>query len=321
MKTILLVICVGVSSTLFAQTPVDTTKNNPKTDTVIPNWKSGGLVGFNFTQASFTNWAAGGINSISGQFLFNTYANYKKGLTTWDNILDISYGLTKQGTSESVRKADDRIDATSKYGQYAFKKVWYYSVLANFKTQFQPGYTYQGDTARTLISDFMSPGYLILAIGLDYKPTPKFSVFTAPITAKYTFVYNQTLADAGAFGVEKAIYDTGGIKLVDGRNVRQEFGGYFKMQYRGDVMKNVNMLAKLELFSNYLNNPQNIDVNAEVVVSMKVNKFLSANLSMQAIYDHDINVAVDNNNDGVTDGMGPRLQFRQVLGVGLAVKF
>jgi hypothetical protein len=123
------------------------------------------------------------------------------------------------------------------------------------------------------------------------------------------------------FGTEKAIYDTAGVMLVKGRNVRQEFGGYFRMQYRGDVMPNVNLFAKLELFSNYLNNPQNIDVNAEVLVTMKVNKYISANLNMQAIYDHDVNIAVDDNNDGVLDGSGPRLQFRQVLGVGLAVKF
>lgn len=319
MRNLLIAFCLILSSGLFAQTPADTTK--PKTDTIVPNWKRGGVVGFNFTQASFTNWAAGGINSVSGQFLFNTYANYKKGMTTWDNILDVSYGLVKQGTSESIRKADDKLDITSKYGQYAFKKVWYYSILANFKTQFQPGYTYQGDTARTLISDFMSPGYLVLAVGLDYKPNDKFSIFTAPATAKYTFVYNQTLADAGAYGVEKAVYDTAGVRLVKGRNIRQEFGGYFKMQYRGDVMKNVNLLAKLELFSNYLDRPQNIDVNAEVMVTMKVNKYISANLNMQAIYDNDINIAVDNNNDGVIDGAGPRLQFRQVIGVGLAVKF
>lgn len=321
-KHILLAFFIAVCGSASAQTPapVDTTKKAPA-DTVVPNWKRGGLVGFNFTQASFTNWAAGGINSISGQFLFNTYANYKKGLTTWDNILDISYGLTKQGTSETVRKADDKFDISSKYGQYAFKKVWYYSVLANFRTQFQPGYTYQGDTARTLISDLMSPAYLIVAVGLDYKPTDKFSIFTAPATAKYTFVYNQTLADAGDFGVEKAIYDTAGNRLIPGRNVRQEFGGYFRMQYRGDIMKNINMLAKLELFSNYLVRPQNIDVNAEVMLTLKVNKFITANLNMQAIYDHDINIAVDNNKDGVIDGAGPRLQFRQVMGIGLAVKF
>lgn len=320
MKKYLFISFILLSSvSLFAQTPADTTK--PKTDTIIPNWKKGGLVGFNFTQASFTNWAAGGINSVSGQFLFSTYANYKKGTTTWDNILDVSYGVVKQGSTSSIRKADDKLDVTSKYGQYAFKKVWYYSLLANFKTQFQPGYTYQGDTAKTLISDFMSPAYLVLAVGLDYKPNDKFSIFTAPATAKYTFVYNQELADAGAYGVEKAIYDTAGNKLVDGRNVRQEFGGYFKMQYRGDVMQNVNLLAKVELFSNYLDRPQNIDVNTEVLVTMKVNKFLSASLNMQAIYDNDIDIAVDNNNDGVIDGAGPRLQFRQVVAVGLAVKF
>lgn len=304
--------------TAIAQT--DTTKK-VKPDTVISHWKRGGVAGFNFTQASFTNWAAGGTNSVSGQFLFNTYCNYKKGLTTWDNVLDISYGLVKQGTSESLRKADDKIDLTSKYGQYAFRKVWYYSLLANFKTQFQPGYRYSGDTAKTLISDFMSPGYLVVAVGLDYKPTDKFSIFTAPLTTKYTFVYNQVLADAGAFGVEKAVYDTAGNRLLPGRNVRQEFGGYFRMQYRGEIMKNIMLNAKLELFSNYLKNPQNIDVNTELLLTMKVNKYISCNLNIQAIYDHDIDVAVDNNHDGVTDGTGPRLQFRQVLGVGVAVKF
>jgi hypothetical protein len=294
-----------------------------QTDTTAKDttWKRGGVVALNFTQASFTNWAAGGINSISGQFLFNAFLNYKKDKTTWDNTLDISYGLVKQGTAASLRKADDKLDITSKYGQYAFKKFWYYTFLANFKTQFQPGYTYQGDTAKTLISDFMAPGYLLVAIGLDYKPNDRFSIFTAPLTAKYTFVTNQELANQGAYGVEPATYDTAGNLLMEGKNVRQEFGGYFRAQYRGDIMKNVNLLARLELFSNYIDRPQNIDVNAEVLVTMKVNRFISASLNMQAIYDNDVNVAVDKNDDGVIDGQGPRLQFRQVIGVGLAYKF
>lgn len=306
-----------VSGLLLAMTAAAQTDTTAKDTT----WKHGGIVALNFTQASFTNWAAGGINSLSGQFLFNAFLNYKKGTTTWDNSLDISYGLVKQGTAASFRKADDKLDITSKYGQYAFKKVWYYTFLTNFKTQFQPGYTYQGDTAKTLISDFMSPGYLLVAIGLDYKPNDRFSIFTAPLTAKYTFVTNQTLANQGAYGVEPATYDTAGNVLMEGKNVRQEFGGYFRAQYRGDVMKNVNLLARLELFSNYIDRPQNIDVNAEVLVTMKVNRFISASLNMQAIYDHDVNVAVDNNDDGVIDGQGPRLQFRQVIGVGLAYKF
>lgn len=320
MRTILLLLIVLLSCDVYAQTPADTTKK-PKPDTIVPRWKRGGLVGFNFTQASFTNWAAGGINSISGQFLFNIFVNYKTRTTAWDNSLDLSYGLVKQGTSTWLRKADDKIDFTSKYGQYAFRKVWYYSFLCNFKTQFQPGYTYQDDTARTLISDFMSPGYLLIAVGMDYKPTDKFSIFTAPLTAKYTFVTNTELANQGAYGVEKAVTDTAGNVLLEGKHLRQEFGGYFRAQFRGDIMKNVNLLAKLELFSNYLDRPQNIDVNSEVLVTMKVNKYITTTLNMQAIYDHDVNISVDKNNDGVIDGMGPRLQFRQVVAVGVAVKF
>lgn len=308
-----------VAVSLPAQTPADTSK--AKADTIVPRWKKGGLVGLNFTQASFTNWAAGGINSVAGTFLFNTFANYKYNRTTWDNSLDISYGLVKQGTDHWIRKADDKLDFTSKYGQYAFKKVWYYSLLCNFKTQFQPGYNYLDDTARTLISDFMSPGYLLVAVGLDYKPNDKFSIFTAPLTAKYTFVTNNDLADQGAFGVEKAVYDDSGNVLLHGKHLRQEFGGYFRAQYKADIMKNVNLSAKLELFSNYLDRPQNIDVNAEVLVGMKVNKFITATLNMQAIYDNDINIKVDRNNDGVMDGEGPRLQFRQVLAVGVSFKF
>lgn len=316
MRKLMFVFACVTALSVNAQTPADTTAKAPKDTT----WKKGGLIGFNFTQASFTNWAAGGINSVSGQFLFNGYINYKKNLTTWDNVLDMSYGLVKQN-SMSIRKADDKFDFTTKYGQYAFRKVWYYTVLGNFKTQFQPGYTYEGDTAKTLISDFMSPGYLVLALGLDYKPNDRFSVFTAPLTAKYTFVTNDQLANQGAYGVEKAITDTAGNILLPGKHVRQEFGGYFRMQYRGDVMKNVNLLAKLELFSNYLDRPQNIDVNTEVLVTMKVNKFLSASINLQAIYDNDVDIAVDRNNDGVIDGKGPRLQFRQVVAVGIAVKF
>jgi hypothetical protein len=132
---------------------------------------------------------------------------------------------------------------------------------------------------------------------------------------------DQTLADAGAFGVTKATYDASGNRLTPGENLRKEFGGYFRMTYRSDIMPNVNLATKLELFSNYLNKPQNIDVNAEVLLTMKVNKFITASLNMQGIYDDDINIAVDKNNDGVIESSGPRFQFRQVLGIGFSMKF
>lgn len=319
MRNIYLVIGLLFSVSVFAFTPKDSTKKSIPDS--LRNWKKGGVIGLNFTQASFTNWAAGGQNSVSGQFLFNAFTNYKKGTTTWDNSLDVSYGLLQQGKGTLLRKTDDKLDITSKYGQYAFKKVWYYSALVNFKTQFQPGYNYLGDTAKTKISDWLAPGYGLVALGLDYKPSPKFSIFTAPVTGKFTFVMDQTLADAGAFGVTKATYDASGNRLTPGENLRKEFGGYFRMTYRSDIMPNVNLATKLELFSNYLNKPQNIDVNAEVLLTMKVNKFITASLNMQGIYDDDINIAVDKNNDGVIEASGPRFQFRQVLGIGFSMKF
>lgn len=284
-------------------------------------WHRGGTVGFNFAQASFTNWAAGGENSISGQARLNTFVNYKKDSTVnWDNGLDLAYGLMQVGTGY-VRKTDDKIDFTSKYGRYAFKQVWFYSALLGFKTQFLPGYDYQDDTAKTLISDFMAPGYVILAVGLDYKPNKAFSLFMAPLTGKTTIVRNQALADAGSFGMEKAVYDASGNKIKNGQQVRGEFGGYVRISYKADIMTNVNLTARCELFTNYLKDPQNIDVNAEVLLTMKVNKFISASFNMQGIYDNDINVAVDHNHDGVYESTGPRFQFRQILGIGFQAKF
>lgn len=283
-------------------------------------WKRGGSFTMNFTQASYSNWAAGGINSISGQALFSTYVNYKKGLTTWDNTLDLAYGLMQQSTSSMVKKTDDRFDFSSKYGR-SFSHDWNYSALFGFKTQFQPGYNYQDDTAKTLISDIMSPGYMLLAIGLDYKPTTKFSLLMSPITGRITFVQDPTLADAGAYGVKAAVLDTSGAVITPGEHHRYEFGSYIRAQYKAEVMKNVSIGARLELFSNYLKNPQNIDINADLLVTMKVNKYISASLNLSGIYDDDVMIAYSSHHDGVIDAKGPRFQYKQVIGVGFTAEF
>ena len=285
----------------------------------LRHWHRGGMVGLNFAQASFTNWASGGENSISGQTRLNLFVNYKRDSTSWDNGIDLAYGLLQQGKG-LTKKTDDKIDFTSKYGRYAFKN-WYYSALFGFKTQFLPGYEYKGDTAKILISDFMAPGYLLLAAGMDYKPNKRFSFFAAPITGKTTIVTNQMLADAGSFGMNKALYDASGNKTKDGQHIRNEFGGYVRISYKADVMTNVTLTTRCEFFTNYLKDPQNIDVNAEVLLTMKVNKYISASFNMQGIYDNDINIAVDSNHDGVTDAVGTRFQFRQIFGVGFTAKF
>lgn len=321
MKRILLFAFILVPFLAFSQAPAITDTLKVPTEPLPRHWKKGGNFGFNFTQTTYNNWAAGGVNSVSGQLLLGLYVNYKKDSTTWENSGDFAFGLVQQGKGY-VRKTDDKIDLTSKYSKYAFGGVWYYSALLGFKTQFLPGFTFEGDTARTLVSDFLAPAYTILAMGLDYRPNKKFSLFMAPITGKVTYVGNQELADKGAYGVKAAEYESvGGNRIVPGENVRYEFGGYVRAQYQADIMTNVNLKARLELFTNYLDRPENIDINAETMLTMKVNKFINASLVSQIIYDHDVNIEVDNNRDGIIDGKGPRLQFRQVLGVGFGVKF
>ncbi|PCI94384.1 MAG: hypothetical protein COB15_14415 [Flavobacteriales bacterium] len=283
----------------------------------LDGWTTGGIISLNLTQVSLTNWSAGGENSLSVNGILSLFANLKKGNSTWDNSLDLSYGLLQQGDAD-VRKTDDKIDFTSKYGQKAFKN-WYYAGLVNFKSQMTAGYNYPDDS--TEISTFLAPGYVLGAIGMDYKPSEVFSLFISPITMKMTIVNDQTLADAGAFGVESAEYDDSGNLTKNGLTTRSEYGGYLRALFKKDIMKNVNLQTKLELFTNYTEEPTHVDVNWEVLIAMKVNKFISATISTQLLYDHDIDIAVDTDGDGVIDAAGPRTQFKEVLGIGLSYKF
>jgi hypothetical protein len=287
-------------------------------DTVKP-WKIGGVVSINGQQVSLTNWAAGGNNSISIGGLVNIFAKYKKGKSTWDNSLELGYGVIKQGTSNDWLKNDDKIQLTTKYGRHAFKK-WYYSALGDFRTQFTNGYNYPNDSV--YISKFLAPGYGLLALGLDYKPNDNFSVFIAPLTGKFTIVNDTTLAKTGAFGVQKNEYkdDSNPLKITTRyKTHREEFGGYFKMQYQTKVMENITFQTILELFTNYLDQGHNIDVNWTTLTTFKVNKFISATLATQLIYDDDVKVL---RNAGDQKGtVGPDLQFKQVLGVGFTYKF
>jgi hypothetical protein len=316
-KTLLAVALFVTASSLSAQTTeAEEHLKTQNTDT-LDGWKKGGVASINLTQVSLSNWTAGGDNSISVNGLLSVYANLKRGNSTWDNSLDLAYGLIQQG-DDGVRKTDDKIDFTSKYGQKAFKN-WYYAALVNFKTQMTAGYDYPDDS--TEISNFLAPGYGLGAIGMDYKPNENFSLFISPLTTKVTVVNDETLANAGAFGVDAAEYDDFGQITKDGKLYRMEYGGYLRALFTKEVMTNINLQTKLELFSNYANNPQNIDVNWELLIAMKVNKYISATISTQLIYDDDIDIAIDNNNDDVIDAVGPRTQFKEVLGVGISYTF
>ena len=309
---ILLSLITGTS--LYGQvTDAEKQLRSVTTDT-LEGWKKGGIVTFSLAQTSLSNWASGGQNSVSLNGLFSGFANYKKGKTAWDNSLDLGYGLLKQGKDEDFTKTDDKIDFVSKFGQEAFGK-FYYSALLSFRTQFSPGYNYPDVTNK--ISDFLAPAYIMAALGLDYKPNAYFTAFLAPLTGKITIVTEESLSAAGAFGVSP------------GETSRSEIGGYLRMVYsradfKNEFLKNVSFTTKLDIFSNYTNNPQNLDVNWETLTALKVNKFLTASFITQLVYDDDIMVPFDSDESGVIEsgeGIKSKVQFKEILGIGLSVKF
>ncbi len=278
-------------------------------------WKVGGDASLMFSQSSFTNWAAGGENNVTLNGFINFYAKYEKRKSKWDNLLVLAFGQTKTGEKE-FRKNEDKIDFSSSYGLKAADK-WYYTALFNFKSQFAPGYDYHDDVDtldKEKISDFLAPAYTSIGLGMEYNPVDYISLYLSPVTARWVIVNDQDLANAGAFGVDPAEYDDQGTMIKEGKTVKQEFGASFRFLFAKDIFKNVNFQTKLELFSNYLSNPQNIDVNWDTMIYMTINKLLSANFGLQMVYDHDTPIVDKDGN------VGPRTQIKQLLGVGLTYK-
>ena len=315
MKILTTIFVLSWLSAITSGQVTDTEKTlRTQTADTTQGWKTGGVFAVNLAQTSLTNWAAGGENSFATNGLLSAFANYKRGKSVLVNSLDIGYGLLKQGKNSSSRKTDDKFDFLSKYGQEAFKN-FYYATLLNFRTQMAPGYNYPDDS--TKISDLFSPSYLLFAIGMDYKPNPHFSAFIAPVTVKFTFVRDKALSDAGAFGVDP------------GKKSKSEFGGYLraiytKNDFKSEFLKNVSFTTKIDLFSNYTDKPQNIVVNWETLLAMKVNKFISANFNTQFIYDDKIKVQFDKNGNGIIEtgeAVGSKIQFKEILGVGISYNF
>ncbi|WP_340113957.1 DUF3078 domain-containing protein [Maribellus mangrovi] len=284
----LLIILMLIPFALFAQ--------QTEQDTL---WETSTTASANFSQVSLTNWAAGGKSSMSGLFMLNYAANYKKDKLSWDNSFDLRYGFIKEKDTDT-RKSDDLIDISSKLGLEAGGN-WNYAALLGFKSQFASGYNYDNDP-RELISKFMAPGYLNLAAGMDYK-TDGLSMLISPVSGKFTFVTADDINEED-FGLDA------------GKKVRGEFGATFKLEYKKEVWTNVTFETTLNLFSNYLDNPQNVDVDWKTQFNMKINDYLSANLITHLIYDDDVKIE-----DPDTGTNGARLQFMESFGVGLTYKF
>ncbi len=295
-----LIVILALSFTAQAQeSTTDTTNTSP--------WKFKGLSGLNMTQVGLSNWNGGGTSALSVTLLGAYSATYTKGKTRWHNSLNAAYGI--QYTEElGNRKTDDRIEFVSKYGRTAFKK-WRYTSVFNFTSQFQPGFQYPTDTTRVRISDWLAPGYINFSIGLEEQTTEWLTVFVSPLSAKVTVVQDEALSARGAFGVDS------------NKTARFELGGMIRVGIDATLMENVSYQSTLQLFSNYTENPENIDVNWDNLISFKVNKFLSTSLSVTVIYDDDIDIPVDLDDDGTVDIEAPRTQIKQVLSLGVQYQF
>ncbi len=326
----LAVFLIFISLSSFAQEPLvlqpiqKDTIQEPK-DT---SWKISGFFGLNASNTSLNNWQGGGQNTTALNTIFNIQVVYRKKKQIWTNKLDAQYGIAKLGAGDGIpfRKNIDQLFALSKYEINAFSKYWFYAVQGDYRTQFAPGYNYAGDSiVGRAVSDFNSPGYIQLALGLDYKPAEYFSVTFAPAAGKITMVNRQYLADDGAYGVEKAVRDSAGNIITHGKRSRFEFGGRIIVKFKKDIFKNVNLDSYLDLFSNYEHNPGNIDVIFNNLLTMKINKYFSANVICQMIYDDDVVIKRDWNQDGAYDNkndiFGPRLQVLTTIAVGFGYKF
>lgn len=268
------------------------------TDTTKWRWKQGGSANLNLAQGSLSNWAAGGDNfSMSINTYFNYYLLHRRGKHNWDNNLDFFFGYI-QATSLGNRKNDDRIDFVSKYGYTVdSSKKWFISALYNFRTQFFDGRTYINNDSSTLSSTFLSPAYTLVSLGMDYKPNNDFSLFLSPLTSRWVLVASQRLYKLGVYGVGP------------GKHLENQMGAFASVNYQKVFWKNVAYKGRIDLFSNYVLNPQNIDVFFTNILTFKINKYLSATYNLDLIYDDDVKQFGPNKTS-------PGLQLKSLIGIG-----
>jgi hypothetical protein len=271
-------------------------------DTIPKIWKLGGIFNLNINQGSLSNWSAGGDKfSFSLNSYLNLYGFYKKNKHSWDNSIDLAYGMVKT-TSLGSRKSSDRIDFLSKYG-YALGKKVNLAALVNLRSQFAKGYSYSktaaGKDSATLTSKTFAPAYLLLSLGIDYKPTNDLSIFISPLTERWIFVGDKLLGP--------------GYGLDPGKTSKNELGAYISANYLKKLGSSFTFKTKLDLFSNYKHDPQNIDIFWSNVLTAKITKYINFSFNLDMIYDNDTK--------NVNPAKGPAPQWLELMGIGFAYTF
>lgn len=250
-------------------------------------------------QAAFSNWVAGGINSVALTARADYEFNLKQGKNLWENRILAGYGLRSEEQAKAT-KVEDVFDLTSKYGYQIGQKNWFAAVSFNLKTQFSKGYDY-GQPAIGYISNFMSPGYITLGVGFDYIPNDNFQLSLHPLTSRFTIVADDAVFDPDGDGIPSDAFGA-----TPGKNMVYQMGAYIGGRYKTKLMENVMLDNRFGIFSDYLKNPQNLVLAYSGILDLKVNRFLSTQITADLFYD---------------DNQVGKLQLKETLGVGLTYKF
>ncbi|HYH56132.1 MAG TPA: DUF3078 domain-containing protein [Anseongella sp.] len=274
-------------------------------DTAAAPWKVSGVHNLLFNQASFSNWSAGGQNSLALNALFDYNFNYKKGQWSWDTKLKAGYGISNIDDF-GWRKSEDIININSFVGRQA-NQYWLYSFFLDFQSQFAPGYNYASDGARTHISGPFAPAFIQFGPGMAYKRSDNFYFNISPAASKLIIVNDDALSARGAFGVDT------------GETMAYQFGATAMAYLKFDLVKNVTLENKLLLFSNYLEDARNVDIDNQLNLNMKINDYLTTYFGLQLIYDDNILLPLSDAPDNTE--FGPQLQLKQLFGAGFTYKF
>jgi hypothetical protein len=273
-------------------------------------WKFRTEAALVLNQAFLSNWVKGGESSVSTTMDITGFANYNnKALQlSSSNFARIKYGLVASG-DKGVRKNLDLIETNSKLNHKAFGKVDFSGTVL-FKTQLTIGKSYfkvNGVETSAVVSKFMNPATLTIGLGLDYKPNKTTSINFAPLTYKGTFVTDTANIDQTKYGVpkDKRSLNEPGISL----QVTNEYKPF----------KNITITNRLQLFTNYIHNPQNIDIDWEMIASAKLNWFTEVRLNTHLIYDDDTKTTVIDENE--QPKKSARVQFKELIGFSFIFKF
>ena len=263
-------------------------------------WTKRGNVAVLLNQTGFSDWVGGGTNNFSGTIKFDYEWEYRNKGWDWLSNVESAFGLAKYKNAPFARKIDDRILIQSIVGK-EFTRNLSFSAFFNFTSQIGNGYKYKKDDdnneIRELTTRIFSPAYFQIGSGFLWKKDEKLWVNYSPIASRLILVskkFTDELSENDSyFGVSP------------NKSSRYELGANLTFHSEGSLLENVNYKQDLKLFSNYLEDASNIDLDYLAQIEINVNPLLSTQLIFQLIYD---------------DNAVSRLQVREVFGVGVQLK-